>query len=348
MLNINIHDGSVNKTYIDDSILWDVFLSRLHLPAIAVAVELSLFDFIKQGICDIPQLAKKTSVNNAGLAALSTLLAAQGFLEKVGDVVKLTPVSECYLTTDVPAYWGASLSSRVQNNEIYTRLRKALKNVNSAKLSIDGKDITDMWQQADLDPEVAKAFTANMHSTIYNAANNAVESDVFKDVKHLLDVGGGSGAFIDAFMNRYPDRSASIFELPTVIPLIKNYISLKNYDKVQLIPGNFFEDSFPNNCDGILLSNILHDWPVAKGQKLLAKAYNALPKGGKIFIHEMFLSAEKNGPISAASFHLLMYINHGSQQFTEDEILFLLERLEFKSVETTKTHPYYSVIVAEK
>lgn len=333
---------------VDDSQLRNILLSQLHLPTIAAAVQLSLFDLIMQGTDDIDQLVQKISINRAGLDALVTLLTALGFLEKMEDKIRLTPISQCYLTTNTSAYWGGVLASRVQHNEMYHRLQQALQTLDNAKFDIHGKDITHMWQQADLDPEAAKIFTEHMHSTIYCAAHKAVNSGIFEGTQHLLDVGGGSGVFTDTFISRYPDSKASIFELPAVIPLINNYISPVNLEKIRLISGNFFEDAFPTDCDGILLSNILHDWRVTKVRALLAKAYVVLPEGGKIFIHEMLLNDAKDGPMAAASFNMWMYMHHGSQQFTQEELYQLLAEQGFKSMETTVTHPYYSLITAEK
>ncbi len=81
---------------------------------------------------------------------------------------------------------------------------------------------------------------------------------------------------------------------------------------------------------------------------MLKKSFDALPNNGRIFIHEMLLDEGKCSPITATAFNLLMYVNHGSQQFTKSQLFNLLELIGFKNCDYIKTHHYYSLIIAQK
>ncbi|MBP9742140.1 MAG: hypothetical protein KBD37_02170, partial [Burkholderiales bacterium] len=183
------------------------------------------------------------------------------------------------------------------------------------------------------------------HSTIHASAQLAIDSDMFRNISHLLDIGGGSGCFSTAFINRHSNSVATIFELPEVCATLASQIG---NPQINLYSGNFLVDDFINDCDGILLSNILHDWNINIVKLLLEKSFRALPSKGKLFIHEMLLNEDKCGPVTATAFNLLMYVNHGSQQFTQSELYALLEEAGFKFYNYIKTHPYYSLIVAQK
>lgn len=117
---------------------------------------------------------------------------------------------------------------------------------------------------------------------------------------------------------------------------------------IQLEPGNFFKDDFPRNIDGVLFSNIFHDWQLCQALFLAKKAYSSLAEGGTIFINEMLLNKNKSGPLNAIVFNLLMYINQGSQQYTQREIYVILEEAEFRNCQRHLTHPYYNVITDKK
>ena len=141
---------------------------------------------------------------------------------------------------------------------------------------------------------------------------------------------------------------ASVFELLSVCQVAQDYLmKTVSQDQVELYPGNFFTDPFPDGVDGILFSNVLHDWQPEKAALLINEAYRVLPKGGRVFIHEMLLNKESK-PLAAATFNLLMYINHGSQQYTNESLFSLLTECGFQGMKTIKTHPYYSVTIAEK
>lgn len=113
--------------------------------------------------------------------------------------------------------------------------------------------------------------------------------------------------------------------------------------------GNFFiKDNWPNNCDGILLSQILHDWPLEKCKLILENAYSSLPHGGTIYIHEMLLDDDRSSPLTTSCFNLLMFVNHQSQQFNKSELTNLLLSCGFCNPKTIQTFGYYSITTATK
>lgn len=64
--------------------------------------------------------------------------------------------------------------------------------------------------------------------------------------------------------------------------------------------------------------------------ELLRKAYDSLPTGGRIYVHEMLLSETKDGPLVAAYFSMKMMIATEGKQFTASELdkLLLQEALK--------------------
>ncbi len=138
----------------------------------------------------------------------------------------------------------------------YKRILIAITQKPLQLLNSEGKSLSDMWKHGNLDAAFAETFTKIMHSSIFPATISAIDSGIFANTSHLLDIGGGSGCFSKYFINCYPKSEATIFELPSVCNLLKNNIKNKN---INIYSGNFFIDEFPMNCDSILLSNILHD-----------------------------------------------------------------------------------------
>ena len=62
----------------------------------------------------------------------------------------------------------------------------------------------------------------------------------------------------------------------------------------------------------------------------------------------MLLDDDGNGPVTAASFSMLMLLATQGQQFTFAELKEILTGAGFRRVDVTPTHHYYSVVTGHK
>jgi acetylserotonin N-methyltransferase len=275
-------------------------------------------------------------------------LIALGFLSIENETIQLTEISKTYLLTNSLYYWGGQLNPLRRRND-HKRILDAILNKDSL-LAHNGKAFSNMWEQGSISQEAAVLFTEEMHATIFAPAVAAIKTGLFNTTTHLLDVGGGSGCFSIAFTQEHLNSKATIFELPEVAKVTEKYIQLFKAEKnVFTHTGNFFKKyDWPKKHDGILLSQILHDWPISYCEKILAYAYSSLPKGGKIFIYEMLLDNTKASPLTTACFNMLMFINHRSQQFSHKEITNILQKVEFSDITINPIFGYFSLIIGKK
>ena len=135
----------------------------------------------------------------------------------------------------------------------------------------------------------------------------------FGGFRKLLDVGGGSGAYDIELCTRYPNLSATVYDLPFVTEMgARNVAEAGLSGRIATHPGDFFRDpKFPADHDVILLSMIMHDWSEADDRAILRKCYEALPAGGAVVISELLVNDEKTGPAPAALMSLNMLIETG-------------------------------------
>jgi cyclopropane fatty-acyl-phospholipid synthase-like methyltransferase len=340
-------DSLFSLPLVSDVAMWDIWLSSFQLAAVTVADEIGLFNQLKIKPLEIKELASKLAISTRATETLSNVIIGLGFLKKSDDEFSLTPAAETYLVSDQPFYWGFQLENLRKRSE-HKRILDVIKSTDSL-LAFDGKSFTHMWEDGDITPAAAENFTHCMQATIFAPAVAAVKAGLFDRTQHLLDMGGGSGCFSVAYVNEYPDRQTTVFELPVVCDVTKKYLEKFSVtEKVVLYPGNFFKDAWPRGCDGILFSQIFHDWSRDYCKQLIELAYQALEPDGHVFIHEMLLDEDKTKPLTTACFDLLMYINHRSQQFTKNELFDLLNSVGFKNLNETKTFGYFSIISAKK
>ena len=121
----------------------------------------------------------------------------------------------------------------------------------------------------------------------------------------LCDI-GGAGAQLSAHVVSHNSHMKCIsFDLPQVSPVaLENTSKMGVADKVEIISGDFFNDSFPK-ADVITMGNILHDWGTSDKKMLIRKAYDALPKGGALVVIENIIDDER----SKNAFGLMMSLN---------------------------------------
>ncbi len=327
--------------------MWDIWMSAYQLSAVTVADEIGLFSILKNKKMNISLLSKNLNIAIPGIKALINVLTSLGLLSNKNQIFSLNTTSKTYLLPESLFYWGDQFQGLRESIQ-HKRLKNSLVN-STTQLSHEKKSFSSMWEDGSLTAIAAFDFTKKMHATIFAPALNAVKSGIFSSTKKLLDMGGGSGCFSIAYIKKYKKNRAAVFELPAVCEITKKYLeSFNSTNKIDVLPGNFFKDEWPNGYDGILFSQILHDWPIHQCKILIKKAYEALPIDGRIYIHEMLLSENKTGPLTIACFNLLMFVNHQSQQFTKNQLFELLSDVGLKNIKVKKTFGYYSVITGKK
>ncbi|MEI9987175.1 MAG: methyltransferase [Aliidongia sp.] len=75
-------------------------------------------------------------------------------------------------------------------------------------------------------------------------------------------------------------------------------------EQVKFQAGSFFEIPLPR-ADVIVMGHILHDWDLDQKRMLIAKAYDALPKGGRFIAYDAMIDDDRRQNV----FGLLMSLN---------------------------------------
>ena len=140
-----------------------------------------------------------------------------------------------------------------------------------------------------------------------------------------------------------------MLDLPTMCEVAEDYVRDGGVaDRVDTAGLDMFRQPWPAGYDAVFFSNVWHDWNVRTCTWLAARAYEILPRGGRIMLHEMLLDDDGAGPVTAASFSLLMLLATQGQQFTFGELRTILEGAGFAGVEATPASGYYSVTTGYK
>jgi acetylserotonin N-methyltransferase len=327
----------------------DYWFYQLELACITAGIEVGLFTELDDQKRSVLDLSKSLKLFPHALEPLLLNLTQLGFIQKEGDLFSCTQESKILLNSKSEFYRGDYFVES-ELSAIEERLIEFLK-TGSAPLLASGKSFSDMWEKGQMNQTVANGFTGNMHSLMKYTSSLNAKSEEFSKCRELVDVGGGSGAWALALTKIHPDLNVTIFDLPPVLNAAKDILAKEKHEhssRIKFHSGNFFNGELPTTADSFLLSNILHDWPVPQCKNLLQQISNALPSGGKLFIHECLLNPDKTSPKFSVLFHLLMAMNHHAQQFTKDELDELLEFTGFLKSNLLSVNRNYSLLLAVK
>jgi hypothetical protein len=340
----------------DDRRIWDLWLSGVQQGAIVAADDAGVFAALAEHPATVEELAARLDFDVRATGILMRLLEALGLLVTRAERFQLTDQARQYLVKSSPLYWGHMMRVAVSEWHRDTALAKLKAKGSASAVGPQGTPEptgsgrpADGWAAGEIAIGQAEAIAASMHSHSLPAAIGAARNYDFTGVSRILDVGGGSGCFMIAFAQAHPTIAATILELPSMCQAAASYIEAGAVgSRVDTTAMNMFRDPWPKGYDAIFFSNIWHDWNFRTCAWLAARAYEALPRGGRIMLHEALLDDDGNGPTATAAFSMLMLLATQGQQFTFAELKALLENAGFEEIETRQTVSYYSITTGYK
>jgi len=135
------------------------------------------------------------------------------------------------------------------------------------------------------EPARAAAYSALMAASQPMVAAQALGAYRFQRHRRLLDIGGGSGAFLTAVAGAAPGLELGLFDLPAVADIAAEQLAGRGI-AAAIHRGDFRRDSLPDGYDCATLVRILHDHDDDLAFALLERVRAALVPGGRLVIIE--------------------------------------------------------------
>ena len=314
------------------------------LPTIEAAREVGLFKLLDSQPASISQVASELKISLRAAEAILVVPAAMGFLRPgQNEQFELSGLGKTYLLPDSPYFSGGHFEfSRARVSEYF-------ETVKSAVLHDGDKENQFAVNIAELPPEAIRGFIAQMHTLTLAAATGLGQLDIFKNIDSILDVAGGSGSLSMAIAANHPGIRSTIMDLGPVSEIAASNVEEYGLsDRVSTVAGDMFNDPWPTGHDAVLFGNIFHDWDVESCGRLAQSAYDALPPGGTVLLHEILLDEDKSGPLLAACFSVTMLVYVKGKQYTFIELKNMLEKAGFTDCRVIPAFGYYSLVTATK
>ena len=267
------------------------------------AVELGVFTELAKGPLSGPELASRLGLHARSYRDFFDALVGLGMLDRHDDCYANTAENDLLLDRAKPSYVGGILE--MANSRLYQfwgALTAALRTGQPQNEITRGENLFDALYS---DPQRLAGFLAGMTGLSIGTAKAIAQKFPWQRYHTFIDIGAAQGATPVQIALAHPHLTGAGYDLPIVGPIFERYVdSFGLSNRLRFQAGDFFKDPLPS-AEVLLMGHILHDWNLEEKQRLIAKAYAALPPGGAFLIYEGLIDDHRR----QNAFGLLMSLN---------------------------------------
>ena len=263
--------------------LFDILAGFVHSQALLAIVELDVLNLLQDGPMSAKNLAPKCKLTVDRMQLLLQSAASLGLLKRRRDGrFALSVRGAAFLT--VPG-----LEAMVRHHPV---LYRDLADPVAFLRGETSPELAQFWPYVfgaggATDTAVTALYSGLMADSQGLVAEDTLQLVDLSGVKRLLDVGGGTGAFLMAVAQKYPSLNIGLFDLPVVVEGAGVHMAGAGVtNPLTIHSGSFRDDPLPTGSDAISLIRVLYDHADATVTKLLQAVFIALPPGGLLIVSE--------------------------------------------------------------
>jgi ubiquinone/menaquinone biosynthesis C-methylase UbiE len=255
-------------------VLYGFRLSRI----IFTALELDLFNHVRNRTWTIAQLSKQLHTSQRGLEILCRSLASTGLLVKLRGGYQASPFVKTYLQKNSKDFRGDYLVLMQRQWKEWSRLTEVV----TSGIPADSQEPET--------PEYRRSFSWAMHHRSQEPAQQVAKQIALQSARSFLDLGGGPGTYALAFLRKNPHLQATVMDRSAALDVARTLASQVSLEsRLSFQAGNFIDARIPGKYDIVWYSNVLHIYSPAENLKVFRKIKRALTPGGRLLIQDTFL-----------------------------------------------------------
>ena len=337
----------------DPTPIFDLFRGHAATELLTVAVaHFRLFDLLASGPLHPDILQRQLNLADRPWSVLTTALRAFGLVTLDGcGHLQATPLATTHLSSDAPFSISGYLGLAAESSGVLA-MRDAMLSNRPANAGAGQEGVSFIYRD-DL-PSAMEQQASARRLTLALAGRARNVAPVLADVVPLpgadvlLDVGGGTGLYAIAYLQRHPKLRAVVWDRPEVLKVAHEFAAAAGVtDRMQLQAGDMFRDEVPQ-ADVALLSNVLHDWDVPQCRALVKRLAHALPKQGRLVIHDVFLNDALDGPLPVALYSADLFLLTEGRAYSKSQHTAWLAEAGLTPTPAVSTLVHASSIVATK
>jgi demethylspheroidene O-methyltransferase len=322
------------------SAIFDLMAGFVYTQVLLACTQINLFDILANGALSFDDLQKQIPLKPAGLRRLLDAAVAIKLLDKRNDDRYALNMMSAPLVGNV-----AILEMVKHHAGFYRDLSDPMAllqgDTSSASLNEYWPYITQAQGAApeNLSAEKVANYSKLMAHTQSLITDEIIDAYSMGKHQHVLDIGGGQGAFIKRLAGHYPHLKFTLFDIPGVAELSNrhfNEIGLSN--RAHAVGGNFFQDPLPKDCDLAILVRVIFDHDDVRVKQLLANVFDALNPGGTLLLAEPMAETKGFEAMGHAYFGFYLLAMGRGRPRTEAEIRGLLSEAGFTEIELLNSY----------
>lgn len=266
------------------------------------ANQLNIFQHLAEAPRPAAELAALTHSHPEAMRRLLNAAAGLGLLIKQNGFYANSRLTEACLVEKGPFFMGNMARLEQAGYERWGRLPEAIR--------------SGRWPAPNREMEERTNWVHNFELAMYDMARISAPAvaehlDLPTDRPlRLIDIGGGHGGYSMALARRYPNLTATVFELPAAAEVAIEIIKAEEMSaRVMVRAGDFQKEDLGNNYDVALIFGVLVSETDEGKLALLRKTHAALSQGGFVAIREIWLDPEdpaKSPEAALFSLHTLL------------------------------------------
>ncbi|MBZ4324369.1 acetylserotonin O-methyltransferase [Streptomyces huiliensis] len=258
------------------------------------AVRFGVFTELAEAPLTADELRARLGLHPRAARDFLDALVALGLLDRgpgPGGRYANTPVTARYLDRGSPAYVGCALE--MYDNRLYGFWGSLADGLRTGEPQNEIRDGGELFGTLYKDPERLAGFQQAMTGLTMRSADALAEAVDWSARRTVADIGCAEGAMLSHLLHRHPHLRGTGLDLEAVRGNFERHRERCGpADRLSFTAGDFFADPLPR-ADVLLFGHILHDWDLPAKRTLLRKAYEALPEGGLVVIHESFIDDDR-------------------------------------------------------
>jgi O-methyltransferase domain len=286
---------------------------QLVAQAISVATRLGIPDRVARRPCGVSTLARLTRTNPEALHRMLRALASAGiFAELPRRRFGATVLSEVLRA-------GVAGSLRPVAVLAGERWRRAMydlrRSVNTGRSAFTLRHGIPFYAYLASHPDQLQVFAEAMAYKWMGITATILGAWDFSRARTIVDIGGASGALVEAILRCSPQTRAIVFDLPGAAALAKRSLAAAGLTRrAQVIAGDFFRH-VPGGGDTYVLAFVLHNWDDARAITILKRCRAALSSTAELLIIETPVPPDgRPSPAKVHDLEMLVFMPGGRER----------------------------------
>jgi SAM-dependent methyltransferase len=262
------------------------FMAAKHL---FIANETGMFEKLARGSLTLEALAERMVVPSRTTRIVADAMVSLGLLQRQRDRYHNTEVATAFLSGAA----GTGLRP-------FLRLLNRLSYLRWARLEDAIRTDTIIFEAA-FNEEEQQLYSEGVEAVTAGTANALAGNYDFGRHQRVLDLGGGTGLFLLAILNRFDEVGGTVYDLPAVTSDTRRRLAeTLHASRIEIVEGDFFKDPIPRGHDAIIIANVIHCFPADRVLELLHRVRNAASVATRLLLVDFWTNAAHTEPVFSA------------------------------------------------